>query len=617
MLPWFAVLMTTAGIFLAALAGYVGWRRGSRAGVALAVLLAAVAWWGLAYAFELSASQIVTKSRWGDLKYLGVTVLAPAWLVFVLQYTNRGHLVTRWLLGVLAVEPVAVMMLLFIPATHDLVRFYPPNATGQALPVVGTGPVFWMHLAYANLMILTATCAFVVSMVRLSGTYRRMALVLVAAALLPWVFNLLHNFEVGWFASIDLTPFAFIVTGGVLVWGLFRERLIRLTPLARGVIVENMSDGVFVLDAFGRVTDANPAGTGLLQTTRPQLVGLDLADVLARASPHDEHTRISATSLPIDMAPFHISLPDEADQKRTYEVRTEPLRDPRGRAAGNLVILRDVTERTQADETLAQLLVERSRVAAALQQSLVPAELPQIPGMEIAGRYEPAGDGQEIGGDFFDAFPLDDHVWGVVLGDVSGKGAEAATVTALARYTLRALANPRHEPSRTLRDLNRRLLADTDAERHCTMVYALVRPHGELVDVTLSLAGHHPPLIARIAGLVEPVGKLGTALGLLEQAEWHDTHVVLAPGDVVCLFTDGLVEARQDSALFGSERVATILDRLRGQPLQELADELVAAPRRFHGPELADDLAVLLLRALPSTDDADPAEESSSSQRRG
>lgn len=606
MLPWFAALMTTAGLLLAGLAAYVGWRRGSRAGVALAVLLAAVAWWGLAYAFELSASDVASKTRWGDLKYLGVTILAPAWLVFVLQYTNRRPRVTPWFLAALAVEPVAVMTVLLVPATHDLVRFYPPDATGQALPVVGTGPVFWMHLAYANLMILVATCLFVVSMVRLSGTYRRMALVLVAAALLPWVFNLLHNFEVGWFAGIDLTPFAFTVTGGVLVWGLFRERLVRLSPLARGVIVENMSDGVFVLDAFGRVTDANPAGTRLLETSRPQLVGRSLADLLALASARDEPAGAFVTPFPLDSAHLQIWR-DGADPARTHEVRREPLRDPRGRAAGHLVILRDVTERTRAEETLAQLLTERSRVAAALQQSLVPGELPLIPGMATVGRYEPAGDGHEIGGDFFDIFPLDEHAWGVVLGDVSGKGAEAAAVTALARYTLRALANPRHPPSRTLRDLNGRLLAATDLERHCTLVYALVRPDRGRVEITLSLAGHHPPLVSRHTGHVEPVGQVGTALGLLDEVELHDTQVVLEPGDLLCLFTDGLVEARQGKDLFGAERVAAILQRLHDRSLPEIAAELVDAPRRFHGPELADDLAVLLLRVRPVTVDVEPA----------
>lgn len=609
MLPWFAVLMTSAGILLALLAAYVGWRRGSRAGLALAVLLAAVAWWGLAYAFELSASEVATKSHWGDLKYVGITVLAPAWLVFVLQYTDRAQHVSKRLLLVLAVEPLAVMVVLLVPATHDLVHSYPPDAGGEALPVVGTGPVFWIHLAYANLMILVATVLFVVSMVRLSGTYLRMALVLVAAALLPWVVNFLHNFEVGWFATIDLTPFAFILTGAVLVWGLFRERLVRLTPLARGVIVESMSDGVFVLDAFGRVTDANPAGTRLLGTSRPQLVGRALEDVLRRTSGQGA-AGTDSTDDPAQadsvLGVTHIHLPaggEDGAPARTYEIRSEPLRDPRGRDAGRLVILRDVTERIQAETTLAHLLTERSRVAAALQLSLVPGELPQIPGTEMAGRYEPAGDGHEIGGDFFDIFPLEGHVWGVVLGDVSGKGAEAAAVTALTRYTLRALANPRHSPSRTLRDLNARLLKATDVERHCTLVYALVRPGEGHLDVTLSLAGHHQPLVTRRSGVVEAVGELGTALGLLDDAELHDTHLVLGPGDSVCLFTDGLVEARRERDLFGEDRVSAILDSLRDRSLPSVADELVDAPRRFHGPRLADDLAVLLLRVDPTVQD--------------
>jgi PAS domain S-box-containing protein len=596
MLPWFAVLMTTTGTLLAILAGYVGWRRGSRAGVALAVLLAAVAWWGLAYALELSTDEVATKSRWGDLKYLGVTLLAPSWLVFVLLYTNRGRFVTRGLVSVLAVEPVVVMLCLFVPASHDLVRSYPPGAAGDDLPVVETGPVFWIHLTYSNLMILVATGLFVLSMVRLSDTYRRMALVLVGAALLPWVFNLLHNFEVGWFAEIDLTPFAFIVTGGVLVWGVFREGLVRLSPLARGVIVENMSDGVFVLDAFGRVTDANPAATQALQSSRQQLIGLSLADVLARASRDAEGAGGEPTPLPWESADIHLGLRDSADQERTYEVRREPLTDQRGRAAGHLVTLRDVTDRARAEEAFAQLLSERSRVAAALQQSLVPGELPDVPGTEVVGRYEPAGDGHEIGGDFFDLFPLDDDVWGVVLGDVSGKGAEAAAVTAFARYTLRALASPHLAPSRTLGDLNGRLLAATDLERHCTLVYALVRPREGLVEVTLCLAGHHPPLVSRRTGAVEPVGELGTALGLFEEVQLHDTFIVLDPGDLVCLFTDGLVEAMHEGDLFGPERVSGILARLVGEPLEDIAAELVEAPRRFHGPELADDLAVLLLR---------------------
>ncbi|MET0726954.1 MAG: histidine kinase N-terminal 7TM domain-containing protein, partial [Acidimicrobiales bacterium] len=108
MLPWFAGLMTFAALVLAALALYVGWRRGTAAGVSLAVLLTAAAWWGLFYSVELSTNthDLVGRTFWGDVKYIGISVLAPAWLVFALQYTGRGHLVTRKVLAALTIEPL-------------------------------------------------------------------------------------------------------------------------------------------------------------------------------------------------------------------------------------------------------------------------------------------------------------------------------------------------------------------------------------------------------------------------------------------------------------------------------------------------------------------------------
>ena len=594
MLAWFAAMMTVAGVILAGLAAYVARRRGSSAGTSLAVILLSVAWWGLAYAMELSASEIETKTRWGDLKYVGVCTLAPAWLVFVLQYTGRARLVSRRILGALAVEPLVVLAVLFNPGTHDLVRFYPEGAENVELPIVGTGPVFWVHLVYANVLIVVATTIFVVTMVRLSRTYRLLALVLVAAALLPWAANLLHNFEVGWFARLDLTPFAFIVTGGILVWGLLRERLVMLSPLARSVIVDNMTDGVFIFDAFGRLADVNPAGARLLAASRADLIGRELADALPGLVMATAAAAEAGRGLPTETAIFH------GHQQHTYDVRREPLTDRRGRPAGELVVLRDITERVRAEQVLEQLLAERSRVAAALQASLVPADLAAIPDSELATRYQPAGDGREIGGDFFDVFSLDDETWGVVLGDVSGKGAEAAAVTAQTRYTLRTLADPRHRPSRTLRDLNARLLDSTESERHCTLVFAHVRPSDGGLTITLSLAGHHPPLVVRADGTVEAVGQLGSVLGLLEEIELHDSRTTLYPGDMFFLFTDGLVEARDGPELFGTERVAGMLSQLRHLSADDLATELVNAAHRFHGHELADDLAVLMLRVLPA-----------------
>lgn len=172
-------------------------------------------------------------------------------------------------------------------------------------------------------------------------------------------------------------------------------------------------------------------------------------------------------------------------------------------------------------------------------------------------------------------------------------------MTAEARYTLRTLAHPRRSPSRTLHDLNTRLLTSTDNDRYCTLVYALLRAVDGTLEMTLSLAGHHPPLVVRNAGTVEEAGRLGTALGLLEEIELHDSHLTLAPGDLVCMFTDGLVEASDGRELFGSQRVTEILSRLCDKPPEDIATELVEATRRFHGHDLADDLALLLLRARP------------------
>jgi serine phosphatase RsbU (regulator of sigma subunit) len=577
--------MAGAGVVLAGLAAYVLWRRGTKAGVWLAVLLVAVAWWAFAYAVELSTSaDKLTRMRWGDLKYVGVCALAPAWLLFVLHYTGRGPAVTRRLTLGLVVEPVVVLAVLAVPSTHDLVRFYKPSRPGDDLPLVGTGPVFWVHLVYANLVILYATSIFLMAMVGLSRTYRRMALVLVTAALLPWVANLAHNLEVTpWFAERDLTPMAFAVTGGVLVWGLFRQRLLNLSPLARSVIVETMDDGVVVLDAFGHIADVNPAAERVLNGNRAHLVGLALADLLAPSGETTGQVTLRTTAL----------LPDE----RSFDVRRQSLTDRDGQPAGELVVLRDITDRVHAERRLQELLTAQSRVAAALQASLVPHRLPSIPSTDIANRYEPAGDGSEIGGDFFDVFTLDQGSWGMVLGDVSGKGAEAAAVTALARYTLRALAQHDHPPSRTLREVNARLLADTEIERHCTLVYAIARPTCNGVDLTLSLAGHHPPLVLRGSGVVEPVGRLGTALGLLDEPELYDSTATLDHGDLICMFTDGLVEARDGTDLFGTERVASLLAERRACSPEEVAEALVGAARRFHQDhDLTDDLALLLMR---------------------
>jgi PAS domain S-box-containing protein len=591
-LPLFAGLMVAAGLVLAALAVYVSWRRGIAAGISLAVLLLAGAWWCLAYAVELSTEDLVTRTRWGDLKYVGIVLLGPAWLMFVLHYTGRTRHATKGLLLALAVEPVILLTLLAAGPTHDLVRFYPESAAGQDFPVVGTGPVFWVHLAYTNALLLFATVLFIGTMARVSRVYWPLAAALVGAALLPWAANFLHNFGVGPFERIDLTPFAFVVTGGVLVWGLARGRLVRLMPVARGVVVEGMADAVFVLDAFRHVVDVNPAASRVLGRTRGDLIGRPLDSLFPHQWPQLRASQPADGSSGVQL---ELTLTVEGEQ-RYFDARRQPLTDRSKATAGELLVLRDITDRKRDEIQLHDLLAERTRVAAALQASLLPAALPEIAMSELAGLYEPAGDGSEIGGDFFDVFPIGSEQWGFVLGDVSGKGAEAAAITALTRYTLRTLASPRRSPSRTLRELNTRLLRESAEERYCTLIYGVARQADHGVELTVSLGGHYQPLVRREGGEVQPVGTWGTALGLVDDPELHDTTIQLARGEVFCMFTDGLVEARSGTEMFGIARISDVLrDSGDGCP-HELVTALAAAARQFHGGQLGDDLALLVLR---------------------
>ncbi len=597
MLAFLVASMVTAAVVLAAQAAFVWRRRASTAGLSLAGLLVGVAWWSLTYALELSAPDIGARQLWGDLKYAGVATIAPTWFVFVMRYTGHDRLLQRPVLVALAVEPLLLMAILFTPATHDLVRSYPQGVQPGDIPVVNTGPVFWAHLAYVDVVVVAATGVFVVSLSRVSRLYRRAAALLVVAALLPLLVNTLHNFEVGWFSRIDLTPGVFTLSGGVLVWGLFRQRLLRLAPLARRLVVDQMADPVLVLDAYGRVVDVNPAAVAALDRTEPDLVGRRGAELLPDLAP-DASVGGTARTARMRGGAGEVEITVRG-HRRHYEASSRHLEDARGGYAGTVLVLRDVSDRRAAETRLRRLLAERTRIASALQSGLSPASLPHVPGLSLALRYQPAGDGREIGGDVVDVFDCGQGRWGVVVGDVSGKGAEAAVVTALVRYTVRALAAEGYSPRELLRRLNATLLADTPDERFCTLAFAVARPcHGSVV-LDLCLAGHPPPLLVRPDGSVEPVGELGTALGLLEDPDLTEVRLALTPGELLVWFTDGLVEARRDGDLFGDERVATLLAGHAGDCPDAVLDVLDRAAHEHAGGDLGDDLALLAMRATP------------------
>lgn len=253
-----------------------------------------------------------------------------------------------------------------------------------------------------------------------------------------------------------------------------------------------------------------------------------------------------------------------------------------------------VAARQRAEESEARARV----LAETLQRSFLPPALVTVPGLEIGGAYRPAGDGSEVGGDFYDVFRTSPQTWGVVLGDVCGKGAAAAVVTALARYTVRAEALHVDSPAAVLEGLHQALriyYADTI----CTVLYLALDQVPEGHRLTMAVGGQPLPLCRRADGGLQTLGRPGRFLGLTETASVSESVAVLGPGDLVVLYTDGVTEAHDGDAFFGEGGIAGVLAAAEGQTAQAVADAVVAAALAFqHGPA-RDDIAVVVVRKPP------------------
>ena len=260
-----------------------------------------------------------------------------------------------------------------------------------------------------------------------------------------------------------------------------------------------------------------------------------------------------------------------------------PRLDRHGAVTGFVGVVADITDRRVADDERERLLADaiearveadvarrdaewaaalNANLAATLQRSLLPPVPPVIPGVEVATRYHPALDGLAVGGDFYDVPRLGRKTWGILLGDVCGKGAEAAAITGLVRYAARAAAIQAGGPATVLRQVNdvlRRDQADLDDPRFATMLFGRLRPRPEALEIAFSLGGHPRPFVVRRDGTVQVVGRPGTLLGVLVDTTFANTTVSLGLGDAFVAVTDGVLEARDDDGRELGDHLASVL----------------------------------------------------------
>jgi serine phosphatase RsbU (regulator of sigma subunit)/PAS domain-containing protein len=361
------------------------------------------------------------------------------------------------------------------------------------------------------------------------------------------------------------------------------------------------------------VASADPATRSLAwEVSRRWPISLDGPGIIARVL----RTGLPEMQAEIDSAAIDAAArnPEHAELLREQgpvSTMTVPLR-VRGRVFGavQMTTSQSGVRYSEEDLELAQELAARAAVAVdnarlfsssraiahTLQESLLPPHLPAIRGLELAARYRAAGEGIEVGGDFYDVFAIRDDTWALVIGDVCGKGAEAAALTALMRYTVRAAAMDEDDPSRVLGLLNEAIMRQRADGRFSTAVFVRADIEGDGVALTLTSGGHPLPVVVRADGSALTVGSSGTLLGVLPEVTHVDDRIRLRSGDALILYTDGLTEAGAPSRVMTPEALVELAGSCAGLDADEIARRIEEHAVALQSGAARDDLALLVAR---------------------
>ncbi|MFF4284670.1 SpoIIE family protein phosphatase [Streptomyces sp. NPDC001633] len=262
-----------------------------------------------------------------------------------------------------------------------------------------------------------------------------------------------------------------------------------------------------------------------------------------------------------------------------------------------LELAEDLSRRAALALDNARLYSERTAISQSLQRSLLPPELPDIAGVEVEVIYRAAGEGNEVGGDFYDLFPIRDGAYGFAIGDVCGTGPEAAAVTGLARHALRLLAREGFGGPAVLERLNAAILDEGARSRFLTLLYGELWPQDDgsaLLKVVC--AGHPLPLRLRQDGTVEPAAEPQPLLGVMDDLELYEQTVTLDPGDVLLCVTDGVTERREGARMLGDDGLTDVLTTCTGLTAGAVAARVLRAVERFAAEPASDDMAILAMR---------------------
>jgi len=351
------------------------------------------------------------------------------------------------------------------------------------------------------------------------------------------------------------------------------------------------------LDRRYRPALDDPTGVAEVLRTGQARIFTDIQpDALAAYAHDDEHLELLRMIGPEAV----IIVPMIGAARTIGTITLVSSESPRRLSSADLALGERLARRAGTAVERARLYTERSRIAHILERSLLPESLPKIPGVEIQSRYSPAGEVNEVGGDFYDLFECQTGRWMLVIGDVCGKGPGAAGVTALARHTLRAAALSDQSPAEMLHTLHRALRLQPAGADLCTVCLVLMTPEPDHARLTVALAGHHPPLLIDHHGEVTPLGQMGTLLGVVDPIDIAERDAELHTGQTLLLYTDGVTEAGRAGRQLGEQGLRGLCAQTAHLTLEELLEHIEHAALERAGGRLRDDIALLAVRLCHS-----------------
>jgi PAS domain S-box-containing protein len=547
---YFAIPLILSGFITLSIAVYAWRRRRITGAYSFVFLMLAMSVYSIGYGFELMSGTLPGMLVCLSIQYLGIPFIPALILVMAIQLTGYTSWLTRGMLAAFFIIPVITLALFYTNQWHHF--FYAVTAVndGGPFPLLFTskGPWYWVHIAYVNISLVCANVLYLSLWLKSSSLFRRQAATIMIGSLVPWTAFIVYiTGNSPW--DLDLNPFSFTFAGIILWWGLFRYRLIDISPVAHNTLFKSMLEGVLVIDLHGRVVEANPAAKKIFGP------GVDFTGMRVEDALKD-----CPEALKQDAPASGQSL-EYRQGARWLEVYLSALQGRRGQTLGRLVTFRDITDKKElellVEKNIERLKEEINRVRS-MQAAMMP-DFSRVEGYDIGSMFLPM---DELSGDFIDGYMIDDTTLQVVVCDVMGHGIASAYVGMEIRSLFRAFSTHLLPPSQLITRVNDKLVEDLrDIYYFATVVICQLNiKSGEVV---YSSGGHMPSLLYISAGTrLDELGERSPMIGMqFPDKKYGDIRHVLGVDDCLMIYTDGVVEGLNSGLkqIYGIERLKSDL----------------------------------------------------------